>query len=58
MTDPGTSATAPSPSAAGGTMRVGPVAAIPRVMQDAVLAIEDANEKNLRTCEEMGHKAG
>ena len=23
-----------------------------------VLAIEDANEKNLRTCEEMGHKAG
>ena len=24
----------------------------------SVLAIEDANEKNLRTCEEMGHKAG
>jgi hypothetical protein len=22
-----------------------------------VLAIEDANEKNLRTCEEMGHKS-
>jgi branched-chain amino acid transport system substrate-binding protein len=22
----------------------------------SVLAIEDANEKNLRTCEEMGHK--